>query len=68
MKIIKQDLEKKAVTREMVSNIGNTIYCCKGVRSIDLEIKFNDGSNLGFKKDEMDDSFEDTMDRIGKDE
>lgn len=61
MKILDLKKEKATITREVVSKVGETMYHSPDVTSIEIAIKFKDGSSIGFKREESDDDFKRIM-------
>jgi hypothetical protein len=56
IRIEKSD-NKFNIDRELVSRIGKSLYLDPQVFSVHIGVRFKDGSNLSFKKDEEDDDF-----------
>lgn len=61
MKIVKFEKGESKVTRKLISKFGESIYQCPEVRSIFIRVKFKDGSNLGFRRDEDEDNFDEIV-------
>lgn len=61
MKILKQQVENKNITREVIGKLGETLYHNDGIKSVSIEVLFNDGSSVGFKRNEDEDHFDDAM-------
>ncbi|MBS3088629.1 hypothetical protein J4402_02505 [Candidatus Pacearchaeota archaeon] len=57
MKTLKLQKEKISVNRELIKKFGEAVYFCPEVESVNIEIKFKDGSNIGFNREEMEDRF-----------
>jgi len=55
MKVLKILPEKGNITREVLSNLGSWIYQKDEVREVLIKIKFKDGVEMGFKKNEAED-------------
>ena len=58
-KIVRVKEEKKrGISRILVQRFGESVYRSEGVKSIIINIRFQDGSNIGFKRDEGEDDCE----------
>ncbi|MBS3066470.1 hypothetical protein J4205_01480 [Candidatus Pacearchaeota archaeon] len=55
MKVFKLLPEKGKITRETLSHLGNWIYQSDEVREVVVKVKFKDGVEMGFKKNEAED-------------
>jgi hypothetical protein len=65
MKIYKLDKAKNSkVTRKLIANFGETIYDCPEIRSVFIRVSFKDGSNIGFRRDEDEDDFQDFFEKV----
>ena len=63
MKVVKFEKEDSKINRKMVSQFGESIYSCPEVKSVLIKINFKDGSNIGFKRDEVEDEIKDIIER-----
>jgi len=59
MKTIKigEEKQKKTITREIISKIGETVYHSQDVERVTMDIDFKDGSSIRFRRSERDDEF-----------
>ncbi|MEK6859726.1 MAG: hypothetical protein AABX54_02825 [Nanoarchaeota archaeon] len=65
MKIYKFDKSKNStVDRKIISKFGEAIYSCPEIRSVFIKVNFNDGSSIGFKRDEDEDDFQDFFEKL----
>ena len=51
-KIVKIKPRAYNVKKEFISKFGEMVYHSEGVESVSIRVNFEDGSNLGFKRDE----------------
>mgnify|MGYP000327270957 CR=1 FL=1 len=62
MKVVKfQKGEDSKVTRKIISKFGESIYHYPEVKSVFIKVCFKDGSNIGFRRDEEEDTFNEIM-------
>jgi len=47
-----KEVMKSRLDRNIISTFGNSIYLCPEVESIRINVRFKDGSSIGFNKDE----------------
>lgn len=65
MKVFNFDKAKNSkVDRKIISNFGEAVYQCPEIRSVFIKVNFKDGSNIGFRRDEDEDEFQDFFDKI----
>jgi hypothetical protein len=65
MKIFKFDKTKNSkIDRKIVTSFGEAVYSCPEIRSVFIKVLFKDGSNIGFKRDEDEDDFQDFFERL----
>jgi len=65
MKVYKFDKTKNSkVDRKIVSSFGEAVYGCPEIRSVFIKVNFKDGSNIGFKRDEDEDDFQDFFEKL----
>ena len=65
MKIYKVDKNKNSkVDRKVISNFGEALYRCPEIRSVFIKVNFKDGSNIGFRRDEDEDDFQDFFEKL----
>ena len=65
MKILKVDKAKNSkVTRKLVANFGEAVYQCPEIKSVFIRVSFKDGSNIGFRRDEDEDDFQDFFEKL----
>ena len=58
MKVMKISQNHGRITRELVSNFGQSLYKYDEVRTVLIKVKFKDGCEIGFKSDEEEDELE----------
>jgi hypothetical protein len=61
MKIYKIQKGDSKVTRKLISKFGESIYHYPEVKSVFIKVNFKDGSTLGFKRDEEEDTFDELL-------
>ena len=61
MKVVNLGESKSKINRELITKFGESIYSCNEVESILISVKFKDGSNISFKRAEMEDQFKDLI-------
>jgi hypothetical protein len=61
MKIYKIQKGDSKVTRKLISKFGESIYHYPEVKSVFIRVNFKDGSTIGFKRDEEEDTFDELI-------
>jgi hypothetical protein len=61
MKIVKLQKGDSKVSRKIISKFGESVYHYPDVKSVFIKINFKDGSNIGFKRDEEEDTFDEIV-------
>lgn len=55
MKVFKVFPEKEKINRDTLANLGNWIYQKDEVKEVVIKVKFKDGVEMGFKRNEAED-------------
>ena len=58
MKVMKISQNHGRITREVISNFGQSLYKYDEVKTVLIKVKFKDGCEIGFKRDEEEDELE----------
>ena len=60
-KIVKINDKASGVKKDLISKFGEMIYHTEGVQSVVIKVNFQDGSNIGFRRCEADDSIDEML-------
>jgi hypothetical protein len=66
MKILKTNIDKPIITREVIAKIGEAVYHSPEVKSVEIEVEFKDGTTINLSRDETEDRFQKHMDDFDK--
>ena len=61
MKVVKIPKGDSEVTRELITQFGESLYHYPEVKSVFVKVNFKDGSNVGFKRDEEEDTYDEII-------
>ena len=68
MKTLKLKSNSNTFSRETISKIGETIYHSPDVQSVAIQVEFNDGSGIRFRRTEIKDEIDRQINDFGEDE
>jgi len=60
-------VDKAPLTREAIAKIGQSLYLSDDIKAVKIRINFKDGSAIGFKRSEEQDTMEDFIEEMEDD-
>lgn len=63
MKIIKIEKGDSKVTRKLITKFGESVYHDDNIRGVMIKVFFKDGSSIGFRRDEDEDTLEEIFEK-----